>query len=133
MKDKFDKRNYLHFEKDKKHYRFYTDLFTYSYGENEGPVNINKPNVVALYLDLADKAFDRAKEMYNKSIIPNLKFDQKNELFEIDLNNSDKIAFDFIENIIEATILYYTSIEAFVNSLITTKLKLNVIKNGEPK
>lgn len=133
MYTKPDKRNDRYFEKDGKLSKMQTDLFTYVLGEKKGLVFISKPNMIAIYLNIADKAIMNAKEIYETKLIPNLVFNDKRNEFEISMDKVDTVVFDFIEKIIEALVFYYTSVEAFTNSLIPADFKFKAIVNGEVK
>lgn len=133
MSYKCDKRNYRHFKNGERFYRIGTELASYEKDSNKDLIYVNKPNLVAVYLNIADKASQEAKELYNEKIISNLEFDSKSNEFKIIDSNPDSIIFDFFEKIFIAIIFSFTAIEAFINSLIPGDSYIEVKIKGELK
>ena len=128
-----DKRNDRHFVKDENFYRFETDLLHYKKNNITAPVMINKPNMVAIYLSIADKAFANASHIYNNTIIPNLQYDSSNKKYAINIANTDDEVLNLFEQIFISLIFSYTAVEAFINTLIPSNFTSIQNVDGEEK
>jgi len=84
----------------------------------EAPFMINKPNMVSMYLSIADKSHKTASDLYESKIKPNLKYKESNKTYFLDLPDRIPITFDLLEAIISAIIFAYTAVEGFINSVI---------------
>lgn len=93
-------------------------LFKFSGKEFEGPLMTLAPNMIALYLSIADKSYKMAKELYDTNILPNIKNATDTKTYYIDSSASIQITLDFIEGLISAVVFSFTAVEGFVNSII---------------
>ncbi|MDP2303309.1 MAG: hypothetical protein Q8N03_12890 [Ignavibacteria bacterium] len=128
-----EKRNDRHFVKDKKLNRFETDFLHYKKDNITAPVMINKPNIVAIYLSIADKAFAEASHIYNNTIIPNLQYDSSKNIYTLNITNADDEVLNLFEQIFISLIFSYTAVEAFINSLIPPDFTISKKIKGKDK
>ena len=119
IKFECDKRNNTPLEKEGKYYTFLFDLCTYKQNNVVGPLMIDLPNIVALLLNISDRAFNEAERIYKelKSTINFSKIeDTDSYIFTHEEHN--KLEFDMIENLFISIVFAYSACEAFINNLI---------------
>jgi len=88
---------------------------------------LDKPNDVAIYSNIADKALNEAKVFHAEEIVPRVNSDFPPKT----LNQENlKRYYDYFENVVTAVVFAYTSIEAFVNICIPSDYSYKLEKNG---
>ncbi|MBL7127672.1 MAG: hypothetical protein ISS16_01670 [Ignavibacteria bacterium] len=122
---KCDKRNTVHIKSDSKYYALGFDLYRI---EKEGikiPLINNAPNIIALLLNISDRALERAVKIYDKDLLPTLSL--AGEDFEKHYSFTHKkhteLEFDLYENLFVSIVFAYSAVEAFVNNLIPKDFK----------
>ncbi len=126
----FDKRSDRHFKKGDKYYRFVTELFHYKFKNNDAPFNFFKPNMVAIYLSVSDKALQNAVHILNDFLIPNIQYEKVDNSYKLNSVVKEDVVFDFIESIVISVSFAYTAVEAFINSLIPSDFIFPYKDNG---
>lgn len=82
----------------------------------EKPVIVELPNIIALYLSISEKSFQKANKIFYKKLEPNIVL--KRDYYEYDFKNNDKYVFDCVEEMIISIVFAYSAVEACVNNLI---------------
>jgi len=113
-----DKRLYQMVKINDVPHRLGFSIFGYSYGGKTAPVVIPQPNLITLYLSISDKAYTKARDLFDNTIEPSLNYHADSDQFIIDNDRSFELIFDLLEEIITSITFAYSSLEAFANSLI---------------
>lgn len=116
MNNVFDKRNSRHIIDNGKRYEFYVDIIGIKKNDKIIPLRIKKPNLVALYLNIADSSYKKASILYDDKIYPKISNSKDNIIS--DNAFPEGMVLDLIENIVISIIFSYLSVESFINGLI---------------
>jgi len=80
---------------------------------------MNQPNDIAMYSSIADKAVERAREKYDQI--------HSKTVSKLIISDDDNIPiFDFFEEIIQAVIMSYTTIESMSNTCIPWRFEYSI-------
>ena len=124
MKYGTDLRTETPFSDGDKIFTILLELYKNEQDGNVGAIIIRKPNLVSLYLNIADKSYKNAIKLHDEVLWPNLKYIPDLNIFRFEpLEKMNAFAYDLIEETISTIIFAYMAIEAFVNSLIPSNYK----------
>ncbi|MDQ3019777.1 MAG: hypothetical protein M3R36_04290 [Bacteroidota bacterium] len=87
------------------------------------------PNFTALYLNISDKNFKIAEELYNERILNRL--NEKNDYYELPFED-ESVIYDFLEAVFSSIIFAFSAVECLINSLIPNYIII-VKKKSENK
>ena len=132
---KCDKRNTVHIKSNDKYYALGFDLYSIVKDDNKIPLVNNAPNIIALLLNISDKALECAIKIYDEDLLPTLMIMGEGTEKHYAFKNKKHIEleFDLYENLFVSIVFAYSAVEAFVNNLIPKdfKYKANYKRGGK--
>ena len=133
LKYKGDKRNYV-LTQNGKFFHIGLPLRRKYNEKSDFPLVVDAPDIISIHLSIADKNFEKLKELCNtildKNIILKDKGPDKHYTYNFAIH--EKYFFDFFECCFISIIFSYSAVEAFVNDLIPNKIESDNIKDLIP-
>lgn len=102
-------------EEAEKYYMLGLGLYQYEHKEGTYPLIFRRPNLISMYMHIAELCYEQAMALLEEDLEPTLKKNDEERYMIFEADKDTERVHDFIEELLKALVFSYSAMEAFAN------------------